>query len=158
MIRRKRHTLCAFLLYAAASNIFSIKMPYPVVGSFTRTWVTAPTSLPSWMMGLPDTQMSSRGQKNFVFFCGFYAFLQVKGRFLHTSTVILNLTDALWPGVMTIEVLLVFAQILWHRPASAVRCLPRTGDWEHRRNRAWYRSCRKQPWGLSPHPAPACHR
>ena len=34
-------------VYAAASNIFSMKMPYPVVGSFTKTWVTAPTSLPS---------------------------------------------------------------------------------------------------------------
>jgi hypothetical protein len=33
------------------------------------------------MMGLPLTFVSSIGQKNFVFFCGFYAFLQVKGRF-----------------------------------------------------------------------------
>ena len=79
-------------IYAAASNIFSIKMPYPVVGSLTRTWVTAPMSLPSWMIGLPLTLMSSMGQKNFVFFCGFYAFLQVKGRFLHLSTTVLNLT------------------------------------------------------------------
>ena len=38
----------------AASSIFSIKIPYPRVGSLTSTWVTAPTSLPSWMMGLPD--------------------------------------------------------------------------------------------------------
>ena len=58
----------------------------------TRTWVTAPTSLPSWIMGLPDTLMSSVGQKNFVFFCGFYSYLQVKGRFLHTSPTILKLT------------------------------------------------------------------
>jgi hypothetical protein len=57
-----------------------------------RTWVTAPMSLPFWMMGEPDTLMSSRGQKNFVFFCGIYAFLQVKGRFLHSSTSIPKLT------------------------------------------------------------------
>ena len=30
----------------AALSIFSINIPYPVVGSFTITWVTAPTSLP----------------------------------------------------------------------------------------------------------------
>ena len=41
--------------YAAASSIFSMKMPYPVWGSFTRTWVTAPMSFPSWMMGEPLT-------------------------------------------------------------------------------------------------------
>ena len=29
-----------------AVSIFSMKIPYPVVGSFMRTWVTAPTSLP----------------------------------------------------------------------------------------------------------------
>ena len=79
-------------IYAAASNMFSMKMPYPVVGSLTRTWVTAPTSFPSCIIGEPDTLMSSRGQKNFVFFCGFYAFLQVKGRFLHTSPAIPKLT------------------------------------------------------------------
>ena len=38
----------------AAFSIFSINIPYPVVGSLMRTWVTAPTSLPFWMMGLPD--------------------------------------------------------------------------------------------------------
>ena len=44
------------------------KIPWTVVRvTRSRTWVTAPTSLPSWMMGLPDTRMSSRGQKNFVF-------------------------------------------------------------------------------------------
>ena len=47
---------------------------------------------PFWMMGLPDTLMSSKGQKNFMFFCGFYAFLQAKGRFLQTLTAVLNLT------------------------------------------------------------------
>ncbi len=32
--------------YATASNIFSIKIPYPAVGLFTKTWVTAPMILP----------------------------------------------------------------------------------------------------------------
>ena len=41
--------------YAAAANMFSMNIPYPVVGSFTRTWVTAPTSLPFWIIGEPDT-------------------------------------------------------------------------------------------------------
>jgi hypothetical protein len=43
----------AFLFYAAraigasaALSIFSMKIPYPVVGSLMSTWVTAPTSLP----------------------------------------------------------------------------------------------------------------
>ena len=27
--------------------IFSAKIPYPLVGSLTKTWVTAPTSFPS---------------------------------------------------------------------------------------------------------------
>ena len=79
-------------IYAAAFNIFSIKIPYPIVGSFTNTWVTAPTIFPSCMIGLPLTLMSSRGQKNFVFFCGFYAFLQVNGGFLHIATDVLKLT------------------------------------------------------------------
>ena len=39
--------------HPAAASIFSMKMPYPLVGSFTRTWVTAPTSFPSWIIGLP---------------------------------------------------------------------------------------------------------
>ena len=34
------------LFYPAASSIFSINIPYPRVGSFTRTCVTAPTSRP----------------------------------------------------------------------------------------------------------------
>ena len=48
------------LNYAAASNIFSIKMPYPVVGSFTRTWVTAPTNLLFCRMGEPRMCVFSR--------------------------------------------------------------------------------------------------
>ena len=31
----------------AARSIFSARMPYPRVESFTRTWVTAPTRRPS---------------------------------------------------------------------------------------------------------------
>ena len=38
----------------AASSIFCIKIPYPCVGSSTRTWVTAPMSLPFCTIGLPD--------------------------------------------------------------------------------------------------------
>ena len=45
-----------------ALSIFSMKIPYPSVGSATITWVTAPTSLPSWMMGLPDTSVVNKGQ------------------------------------------------------------------------------------------------
>ena len=37
----------------AAFSIFSMKIPYPVVGSLIKTWVIAPTSLPFWMIGLP---------------------------------------------------------------------------------------------------------
>lgn len=33
--------------YDAVSSMFSINIPYPFVGSFTSTWVTAPTSFPS---------------------------------------------------------------------------------------------------------------
>ena len=116
--------------YAAASSIFSMKIPYPVVGSLTRTWVTAPTGFPvavpdktfgltlildfinrchslrslhlpprqrshcspSCIIGGPDTSVSSKGQKNFVFFFDFNSFLQVNGRFLHTPTAIPKLT------------------------------------------------------------------
>ena len=54
----------------------------------------APTArrTPGTATGEPDTLMSSKGQKNFVFFCDFYALLQIKGRFLHLSTAVLNLT------------------------------------------------------------------
>ena len=45
-------------------SIFSIKMPYPVVGSLISTWVTAPTSLSFWMMGEPDTSVVKKGQQN----------------------------------------------------------------------------------------------
>ena len=34
-------------------SMFSTKIPYPLVLSWINTWVTAPTSFPFWMMGLP---------------------------------------------------------------------------------------------------------
>jgi len=40
------------MFYAAASSIFSIKMPYPVVGSLTSTWVTVTTSFPVAVPGV----------------------------------------------------------------------------------------------------------
>ena len=50
----KRRSADRLFPYEAASSIFSMEMPYPLVGSFTSTCVTAPTSLPSCRMGLPD--------------------------------------------------------------------------------------------------------
>ena len=50
------------VFHPAASSIFSMKIPYPAVGSFTSTWVTAPTSFPSWRMGEPDTSDCHYGQ------------------------------------------------------------------------------------------------
>ena len=38
-------------------SIFSMKIPYPAVGSLISTWVTAPMSLPFWMTGLPLTSV-----------------------------------------------------------------------------------------------------
>ena len=52
----------------AAFNIFSINIPYPVVGSFIITCVTAPTSLPFWMMGLPLTSVVNIGQQFLEFY------------------------------------------------------------------------------------------
>ena len=46
----------------AAFNMFSINIPYPLVGSLISTWVTAPTSLPFWIMGLPDMSVVNKGQ------------------------------------------------------------------------------------------------
>ena len=51
------------VFHPAASSIFSIKIPYPQVGSFTKTWVTAPISLPSCRIGLPDTSDWHCGQQ-----------------------------------------------------------------------------------------------
>ena len=45
-------------IHPAASSIFSIKIPYPMVGSFTSTWVTAPTIFPFWQIGEPLTSVS----------------------------------------------------------------------------------------------------
>ena len=48
--------------WTQCSIIFSIKIQYPLVGSLTSTWVTAPTSLPSWVIGLPLTSDYHYGQ------------------------------------------------------------------------------------------------
>ena len=57
------------MFYAAVSNglailesIFSMKMPYPVVGSLIITWVTAPTRRPSCTKGLPLRSAVNKGQ------------------------------------------------------------------------------------------------
>ena len=50
------------------SNIFSIKIPYPLLASCTNTWVTAPASFPSCMIGLPLTSKSSKGQQFYSLF------------------------------------------------------------------------------------------
>lgn len=49
----------------AAFSIFSMKMPYPLVGSFSKTWVTAPTSFPFCRIGLPLMSDVNKGQKLF---------------------------------------------------------------------------------------------
>ena len=49
--------------YFVSANIFSINIPYPLVGSFTSTCVTAPISLPFWIMGEPLTSVVNRGQQ-----------------------------------------------------------------------------------------------
>lgn len=53
--------------YSAAFSIVSRKIPYPLVGSFNKTWVTAPTNRPSWRMGLPLMSDVNKGQKYFSF-------------------------------------------------------------------------------------------
>ena len=39
--------------FISYSNISSIKIPYPFVASLTKTWVIAPISFPSCMIGVP---------------------------------------------------------------------------------------------------------
>ena len=46
----------------AAFSMFSINIPYPVVGSLIKTCVTAPTSLPFWIIGEPDRSVVNKGQ------------------------------------------------------------------------------------------------
>ena len=48
-LRLERYCLCSYaaIFVGAAFIIFSMKIPYPVVGSLIITWVTAPISLPS---------------------------------------------------------------------------------------------------------------
>ena len=45
------------LLFARTqcSSMFSINIPYPLVESWMNTWVTAPISFPSCIIGDPDT-------------------------------------------------------------------------------------------------------
>jgi phosphopantothenoylcysteine decarboxylase/phosphopantothenate--cysteine ligase len=47
LIENARGKLPLAYIYPATSSMFSMKIPYPLVGSFTRTWVTAPTNFPS---------------------------------------------------------------------------------------------------------------
>ena len=49
------------------SNIFSIKIPYPLVGSLTNTCVTAPTIRPFWTMG-SQTLTCQVGSNTFLHF------------------------------------------------------------------------------------------
>ena len=62
-----------------AFSIFSINIPYPSVGLATITWVTAPTSLPLWTMGLPLMSVVKKGQQNlwvFLLFPPLFLFLR----------------------------------------------------------------------------------
>ena len=52
--------LCAFFI------MFSINIPYPVVGLPISTWVMAPTKRPSCTIGLPDRCVVNKGQQLFV--------------------------------------------------------------------------------------------
>ena len=52
-----------YLIFSASESIFSINMPYPRVGSFTKTCVTAPMSLPFWIIGEPLTSDVNKGQQ-----------------------------------------------------------------------------------------------
>ena len=53
-----------FLFYFSASvSIFSINIPYPLVGLFTKTCVIAPTNFPFWIIGLPLTSVVNRGEQ-----------------------------------------------------------------------------------------------
>ena len=47
------HPLTSIQFHSHSSNIFSIKIPYPLVGSLTNTCVTAPMIFPSCRIGLP---------------------------------------------------------------------------------------------------------
>ena len=58
LIRAKSPTNCdahlAESLFQTRSSMFSIKIPYPLAASWTKTWVTAPITFPFCRMGLPD--------------------------------------------------------------------------------------------------------
>lgn len=53
-----------YLIFSSSASIFSMNIPYPLVGSFTNTWVTAPTILPFWIIGLPDMSVVNERQQN----------------------------------------------------------------------------------------------
>jgi hypothetical protein len=63
IIVKSRSKLPLPFLYPAASNIFSMNIPYPRVGSFTKTCVTAPTNFPFCTIGDPDTGDCHYGQQ-----------------------------------------------------------------------------------------------
>ena len=49
---------------------------YLTVGSFTSTWVTAPTNFPSCIIGLPLTSVCHKGQQFYSLFISFCKFLK----------------------------------------------------------------------------------
>ena len=51
-----------FIGIALAFSMFSMNIPYPTVGSFIITCVTAPTSLPFWIIGEPLSSVVNKGQ------------------------------------------------------------------------------------------------
>lgn len=54
-----------YLIFSASASMSSINIPYPRVGSFTKTCVTAPASLPFYSTGEPLTSVVNMGQKYF---------------------------------------------------------------------------------------------
>ena len=69
------HILLLFFVQATSKSFAFLGVwlspkatPYPLVGSFTRTWGTAPIIFPSWMIGLPDTSDCHSGQQSQVSF------------------------------------------------------------------------------------------
>ena len=71
-----------FYFLSVSESIFSINIPYPRVGSLTNTWVTAPTSFPSWMMGEPLTSVANRGQQFFQKLTFHLLFIQIQKRII----------------------------------------------------------------------------
>ena len=66
---------------AMLASIFSMNIPYPVVGALIKTWVTAPMSLPSWIRGEPDRSVVKKGQqfyKKIFFSCIIFSSLGIE--------------------------------------------------------------------------------